>query len=608
MQDWIQQLDELFDDQHSLVDDADVLNGLVRILAEHDPVFLFAADSKGHLAASHGASAIGLDKAKALALYVAAQLNEEDYTNTLLMREWGSEHAFGIRVWDADQPHVLGGLLRQLPPAADLEQLCILLGTCGQLLCSLFRTRKDNRELTARISQMGAEQDTIKDSLEKSISDVIEEREERFQEQRRYVLHLEDEVERRSAALRETMIRAEEANRTKSEFLANMSHEIRTPMTAILGFTEVLQDYAVNELASPDLAKAVETIQRNGEHLLQIINDILDLSKVEAGKLCVETIRCQPVQAATEVISLMQARADAKGLDLNLEYTGAIPEYIQTDPTRLRQILFNLIGNAIKFTEAGAVRVRLRLRNDPGQEPSLQFDVVDTGIGLTAEQATRLFQPFMQADTSTTRRFGGSGLGLTISKRLAEMLGGTITVASSLGHGSTFSVTIATGSLEGVRMIEHPQYGLDPTSSRSTANQDSSAPVTLASRILLAEDGPDNQKLIAFILKKAGAEVTIAENGRIAVEQAMTAADNGQPFDVILMDMQMPVLDGYQATTELRRQNYTGPIIALTAHAMPKDREKCLLAGCDDYAAKPISRKELLETIHRILSLSPTHA
>ncbi len=604
MDDLINQLDDLFEPRQCPADQTGGLMGLARALADYDPVFLFAADPAGYLTAVHDEKDISLDKAKALAVHVAARFEDKENHDALLGFAWGAEYAFGTRIVDADQTQVLGGLLRLTPPAAELERLRILLETCGRLICALLRTHQCNRELTARIRQLRDEQDTIKDSLEKSISDVIEEREERFREQRRYVLHLEEEVERRSAALRETMLRAEEANRTKSEFLANMSHEIRTPMTAILGFTEVLQDYATGENTSPELVKAVETIQRNGEHLLQIINDILDLSKIEAGKLRVEKIHCHPGQIAAEVVSLMRVRADTKRLDLKLEYEGAIPETILTDPTRLRQILLNLVGNAIKFTEVGEVRLRMCLCADAAEGPALRFDVVDTGIGLSAEQATQLFQPFTQADTSTTRRFGGSGLGLTISKRLAEMLGGTITVQSALGHGSTFQVTIATGPLAGARMIEHPLTEVPRRNLSSDAEENANEPIILSARILLAEDGPDNQKLLAFILKKAGAEVTIADNGRIAIEATRTAAEQGHPFDVILMDMQMPVLDGYQATAELRRLGYQGPIIALTAHAMPKDREKCLQAGCDDYATKPISRRELLETIQRCLNLA----
>jgi CheY-like chemotaxis protein/HPt (histidine-containing phosphotransfer) domain-containing protein len=252
------------------------------------------------------------------------------------------------------------------------------------------------------------------------------------------------------------------------------------------------------------------------------------------------------------------------------------------------------VGNAIKFTDHGGVRIAARLVGD-GDLPRLCFDVTDTGIGMNEEQAAKLFQPFTQVDNSSARKFGGTGLGLCISKRLAEALGGDIEVRSESGKGSTFSVTIDPGPLGGIRMIQNAQEALlvRPPST-TTATQDK---IELHGRVLLAEDGPDNQRLISFLLKKAGANVTLAENGQLAYDEALAAREAGQPFDVILMDMQMPVMDGYTATRELREMGYTGSIIALTAHAMAGDRQKCLDAGCDDFATKPIDRQKLLATV-----------
>ena len=387
--------------------------------------------------------------------------------------------------------------------------------------------------------------------------------------------------------------KAEAANRAKGEFLANMSHEIRTPMTAVLGFAE--------SMLSPDFSpseklNAIYTIRRNGEHLLHIINDILDISKIEAGKLDVERIRCSPVQLVADAKSLLQVRADAKNVSFKTEYVGAIPETIESDPIRLKQILVNLIGNAIKFTQVGSVELITRLIGDD-PAPKLQFEVTDTGIGMTAEQVSMLFQPFAQADASTTRKFGGTGLGLLISRRLAEMLGGTVTVDSKVGQGSRFCITVSAGSLQGVKMLDDPAAATiaRPTTGAATDEDDAG----LEGRILLAEDGLDNQRLIAHVLKRAGAQVTVTENGKLAVEAIGSAAEEGEPFDVILMDMQMPVMDGYEATSLLRQRGYRGPIIALTAHAMPGDREKCLAAGCDDYATKPVDRPKLLATIRQ---------
>jgi signal transduction histidine kinase len=393
-----------------------------------------------------------------------------------------------------------------------------------------------------------------------------------------------------NARTNEDLIATSTADRAKSEFLANMSHEIRTPMTAILGFAEVV----LENVSDPQNVNGLKTIQRNGEYLLKIINDILDLSKIEAGKLVSEQIECSPGQVLADVASLMRVRASAAGLTLEVEYDGPMPEHIQSDPTRLRQILINLIGNAIKFTEVGKVRVLVRLLDVDSDRPQMQFDVIDTGIGLTAEQIDKLFETFVQADASTTRKFGGTGLGLTISKRLAEMLGGSIQVRSTPGEGSTFSLAILTGPLAGVTMVDKM------TGSEASIGQVANpaiADAPLECRILLAEDGPDNQRLISFFLKKAGADVTVAENGRIALELALAAHDEGTPSDVILMDMQMPVLDGYSATAELRDAGYRGPVIALTAHAMSGDKDKCIIAGCDDYATKLIDRKKLIAMV-----------
>jgi len=430
----------------------------------------------------------------------------------------------------------------------------------------------------------------------------ITERKRREEELRRTRDELQENLmalESANRVLEEFNERAETATRAKSQFLANMSHEIRTPMTAILGFTDVLLGDEKLADASPEAADSLQTIQRNGQYLLRLINDILDLSKIEAGKLETEATRCSPAAVITDMASLMRVRAEAKNLPLTIEYEGRIPETIETDPLRLRQILINLVGNAIKFTETGEVRVRTKLVGADTEEPRLKIDVVDSGIGMSKEQRTRLFQPFSQVDSSMTRQFGGTGLGLTISKRLAEMLGGDITVESAPGQGSTFSVTVRTGPLDQVPLLDaatesESLRGSDEATAARETKPRPDAGGKLTGRVLLAEDGPDNQRLISFLLRKAGADVTVVENGQLARDAALQARDEGEPFDVILMDMQMPVMDGYTATSELRAAGYQGPIIALTAHAMSGAEEECRQAGCDGYAQKPIDRKTLL--------------
>lgn len=405
-------------------------------------------------------------------------------------------------------------------------------------------------------------------------------------------------------ALEEANRRTEAATRAKSEFLANMSHEIRTPMTAILGYTDILIDEY-----TPDSTehKTLSTIKRNGHHLLEIINDILDISKIEAGKLTIEHVPCSVLQLLHEVRTLMKVRADIKQLPITIACEGRIAEHIRTDPTRLRQILINLVGNAIKFTEKGGVSMVARLVRGKGDAGWIEIDVSDTGIGLAPDQMDGLFEAFTQADSSMTRRFGGTGLGLAVSKRLAEMLGGDIRVRSVPGEGSTFTVSIATGPIDGVPMIDlsvQPEikFGDDAASMSPPAAAGRCSTPLAGRRLLLVEDGVDNQRLITRILDKAGANVTVAVNGRVAVEivsptKSAAKSNLNDSFDLILMDMQMPEMDGYEATRKLRELGYTRPIVALTAHAMSDDRDKCLAAGCDEYLAKPINQGVLIGCI-----------
>ncbi len=403
---------------------------------------------------------------------------------------------------------------------------------------------------------------------------------------------------------------ADAANRAKTEFLANMSHEIRTPMTAILGFTEILASDGDRSLAPPRRLECIETIQRNGEHLLSIINDILDISKIEAGRMSVELVPCDLQSLVRDVLSLMALKANERSIALEAEFVTSVPATILSDPMRLKQILVNLVGNAIKFTDAGIVRVRIA--TSPSYGGTLRFDVIDTGIGIAPQAQERIFGTFSQADTSITRRFGGTGLGLCISRRFAQMLGGDITVASALGKGSTFSLTIHAGAAP---MQAHAAGELPPGpisfEAPTTARVDRTEPMPLrGTRILFAEDGPDNVRLITFHLRKAGAIVEAVENGRLAVERLTVSHTvdgpliEPPPFDLLVTDMQMPEMDGYAAATLLRQRGSTMPIVALTAHAMTDDIDRCLAAGCDTYATKPIDRAALTEVCVRAMMLA----
>lgn len=392
---------------------------------------------------------------------------------------------------------------------------------------------------------------------------------------------------------------AEAAAAAKGAFVATVSHELRTPLTAILGFAETLEDGGAS---TAERLSAARTIRRNGEHLLALINDVLDFSKLEAGGMTVEPQPCALLELIADVTDLLRISAEARGLTFAVEFDGALPDRICTDPVRLRQILFNLVGNALKFTRRGGVRVTVGLRRGP--EAQLAIDVRDTGIGLAADNADSIFAPFAQADRSISRLYGGTGLGLAVSRQLARLLGGDVVlVESTPGSGSCFRATLAVGPLDEARLIDAPQRAFRTRSRRADGGPCSTRDQLAGCRVLLAEDGPDNQRLFSTFLARAGAIVRVVVNGREAVDVALgsvhrqRAGDPPAAFDVILMDMQMPEMDGYEATRTLRRRGYSRPIIALTAHAVDGDRQACLDAGCDGYATKPISRAQLVALV-----------
>ncbi|NLH17481.1 MAG: PAS domain S-box protein [Phycisphaerae bacterium] len=382
--------------------------------------------------------------------------------------------------------------------------------------------------------------------------------------------------------LRRAVETANAANIAKSQFLANMSHEIRTPMNAILGFADLL---AQDEL-SPQQSDYLQTICSSGTHLLNLINDILDFSKIEAGKMTLEFTDCSPAELLNEIESLMTPFAKTKGLRFEMLEPTALPQQIRTDPVRLRQCLMNLVNNAIKFTEAGHVIVRTMV-SESGGKPFLRFEVEDTGPGIDPAAQKRIFEAFEQADGSMTRKYGGTGLGLTITRHLTELMEGTLTLTSELGKGSTFVIEIPADMKDHGRAVRNRHDVQDPEESSETM------PRHFQGRVLVAEDVKTNQMLVRILLNQVGLQPVMVEDGQAALEQALR-----HDFDLILMDMQMPRLNGFEATRKLRHQGVRVPIVALTAAAIKGDEDKCLQAGCDEYLTKPIDRTEL----HRVLT------
>lgn len=395
-----------------------------------------------------------------------------------------------------------------------------------------------------------------------------------------WIYALRKQVATQTRALRDEMrkselarLEAENASQIKSRFLANMSHEIRTPLTAILGYTELLKD---ERRSAEERAQYLSVISRTGSSLSTILNDILDLSKVEASSISIEKSHCSLQNLLSDVESLLHLKCGEKQIQLTFVAEGKVPETIVTDPIRLKQILLNVVGNAIKFTTRGKVEVRFGVS---GSE--LHFRVKDTGIGIPFEEQAKLFQPFTQVDQTLQKEYGGAGLGLSISKKLAQLLGGDLSLEDSIpARGSTFLIRIAyePGS---AKQVEHPAKNPNATPTTQSLQ---------GKRILIADDCVDNQNLVRLFLEKEGALVVLARNGEEAVSRALE-----QPYDLIMMDIQMPVLDGYAATTKLRAKGYSAPIVALTANAMKEDLERCVEAGCDATLPKPVKKAELID-------------
>jgi signal transduction histidine kinase/CheY-like chemotaxis protein/HPt (histidine-containing phosphotransfer) domain-containing protein len=402
--------------------------------------------------------------------------------------------------------------------------------------------------------------------------------------------HLEEEVINKTHDLTLARDQALEATKAKDTFLANMSHEIRTPLTAIIGFAEYSLE---RNISNDERLSALRTIVSSGNHLLALINDILDFSKVEANSIEIEPLNINPAVLASEVQSLIMPSANKKDLYVDIEYDFPLPEYIISDPVRVKQILLNVCSNAVKFTEDGGITITLAF---DVERNLMCFLVKDTGIGMDSEQMGKIFDPFKQADSSITRRYGGTGLGLSLSRRLAGLLGGSLHVRSEPNVGSEFELTIDAGDIQVVPLVHDCEQLVERTASLTESPQEQK----LQGKVLLAEDNENNQQLFYLYLSKMGLEITIAENG----EKALAYASE-QDFDLIFMDMQMPVMSGVEAVGHLRQQGYDKPIVALTANATKEDRLQCLEAGCDDFVTKPVTRKRFYQTAAGFLKPAP---
>lgn len=391
-----------------------------------------------------------------------------------------------------------------------------------------------------------------------------------------------DEQKQARIVSEQRRIAALEASKLKSQFLANMSHEIRTPLGAIMGFLELIKDPS---LTREEIEEYVSIVNRNSVQLMRLIDDILDLSKVEAGKMEIETVDFSLAELIFDFAALMNFKAQDKGVLFDVKLAASVPKMISSDPVRLKQVLSNAVGNAIKFTEKGRVQVTCSYA-----DPVLKFTITDTGKGITQDQAEKLFKPFVQADSSMTRNYGGTGLGLVLSKRICQEMGGDFVLeSSSLNKGSTFVATLKVDKVADT----DPLYA--KISAKGTGLTESK--ILSGLQILLVEDMPDNQVLIRSVLRSMGAEIEIASNGQEGLESIAN-----KEYDIVLMDIQMPFMDGHEATRQLRSQGYAKPIIALTAHAMKEERERALVSGFTDYLTKPVDRTALAYSILKFQS------
>ncbi|MBI5363990.1 MAG: response regulator [Planctomycetes bacterium] len=538
-----------------------------------------------------GAASVPAPSVTSSVALACAQQGEEGVD--LCKRALQRGERFGLAFVDMRMPPGWDGLrtiaeLWKIDPALEVvlcsaysdhpyEEIVRELGATDRLL--ILKKPFDSIEIVQLVKSLGAKWD-LEREREAHIQNLSREVAERTRELSERVKELASTNTKLGEAVRATEV----ASRARDEFLTVVTHELRTPLTAILGYAELIADAH----ASPEIDEHARILRTNGEHLLTLINDVLDLSRIEAGAMPIEMLPCSPRAIAEDVGALLGPRARAKGLDFAVRAQSGFPECIVTDPTRLRQILINLAGNAIKFTEQGGVELALGFDERAG---TIAAAVRDTGIGLSAEQRARLFQPFTQADATTARRFGGTGLGLSITHRLAELLGGTIDVESELGRGSTFRVELP---------LSRGAPGVAPALPTLSASvPDPSKRPLEGARVLVVDDARDVQKLVRTFLERAGATVEVALDGVAGLAAARAGEAN---IDLLLLDMMMPGLDGYDVARKLRAEGFRRPIVAMTAHATRGDLPECLEAGCDVSIGKPVDRARLIERCVELLA------